>query len=553
MMFRTTLVAALLASAALAPAVQAQDDATPDPATQSIGVNLNGLVLLGPDTPVGGGTAGQVTANGLELIDGTSLAPVLQPLIGRPISQALISDIEAQIVTAYRAAGYPFVAVATPPQEITSGILNLRVVPFRSAGVTVTGTDPANAERIQAGVRQQDGDFIAARQLEEDLYWLNRSPARVVAAEFSPGTAPSTTDITLAVTESRRWQFSLGLSNAGSVETGEERLSFGVVGSDLIRPGDALFYRGSASFDIGENDLPNYLGHTLQYILPVAARQELAVLMTLTDTVETPDDVFVLDSRTEEIVVTWASALSNFGTLPGEIRLGVENRRQRKDLSFGEDFPLGTDVFATRQVQVAWALDWRTVSSAGPLLAHSLDFGLRLSPGDIGADNSDEDLAAFTLGRATSARYAYLTGNYDLNTRLSNGRRITVGLNGQFASDALPDTEQLSIGGLDAVRGYASEDGSYDSGLILRTEIGLLASPFSRGILRAQPYAFLDGGIGHDIGFDQTDTFASVGIGASMTIGPGGSANAVIGMPLVDGPVNDAFEPRFQINFNYRF
>ncbi len=315
MMIRTTLAAALLASVALVANAQAQD-APADPATQSIGVNLNGLVLLGPNAPVGGGTAGQVSANGLELIDGAILVPVLQPLIGRPISQALISDIEAEVVTAYRAAGYPFVAVATPPQEITSGILNLRVVPFRSAGITVTGTDAANAERIRNGIRQQDGTFIAARQLEEDLYWLNRSPARLVAAEFTPGTAPSTTDITLAVTESRRWQFSLGLSNAGSVETGEERLSFGIVGSDIFRPGDALFYRGSASFDIGENDLPNYLGHTLQYIMPLAARQELAVLMTLTDTVETPDDVFVLDSRTEEIVVTWASALSNFGTLP---------------------------------------------------------------------------------------------------------------------------------------------------------------------------------------------------------------------------------------------
>jgi hemolysin activation/secretion protein len=550
---RATFVAALLGSTAGLMPAMAQEAAPADRSAESIGVNLNGLVLLGPTDAVRAGTTGQVTAAGLELIDAATLTPGLQPLIGRPISQALIAEIEAAVVTAYRDAGFPFVAVATPPQEITSGILNLRVVPFRAAGVTVTGTDAANADRIAAGIRQQPGDFIAARQLEEDLTWLNRSPARLVGAEFSPGAEPSTTDITLAVTEAGRWQFSAGLSNTGSIETGTERLSFGIVGSDLLRPGDALFYRGSASFDIGENDLPNYLGHTLQYITPIASRQELAFLLTLSDTVETPDDVFVLDSRTEEVVITWASALSNFSTLPGEVRAGFEYRRQTKDLSFGEDIPLGTDVFVTQQFQIGWGHDWRSVTAAGPLLAHSLDVGLRLSPGDLGSNNSDDDLAAFTLGRATSARYAYVTAGYDLNTRLVNGRRVMLGLSGQFASDALPDTEQLSIGGLDAVRGYTGEDGSYDTGLILRSELGLTAQPWEQGIFSAQPFAFFDAGAGYDKGRDLSDTFASIGVGASLRIGLGGSANVVVGVPLVDGPQNDAGEPRLQINFNYRF
>jgi hemolysin activation/secretion protein len=553
---RATFAAAfLVTTAALAPAPLLAQDApsVEGPSTESIGVNLNGLVLLGPTDPVRAAPAGQVTAAGLELIDSATLAPTLQPLIGQPISQAMISEIEAAIVRAYRAAGYPFVAVATPPQEITSGILNLRVVPFRAAGVTVTGTDPENAARITAGIRQEPGTFIAARQLEEDLTWLNRSPRRLVAAEFTPGIAPSTTDITLAVTESPRWQFSAGISNTGSVETGEERLSFGVIGSDLLLPGDAFFYRGAASLDFGDDDLPAYLGHTLQYIVPIAPRQELAILATLTETTETPDDVFVLDSRTEEITVTWTSALSNFAAYPGEISVGLENRVQRKELFFGEIFSLGTDVFATRQLTLGWGNDWRVPSAAGPLIAHSLDLTLHLSPGDIGANNGDDDLAAFTLGRATSARYAYLTANYNLNTRLADGRRVSLGVNGQLASDALPDTEQLGIGGLDAVRGYAAEDGAYDSGVILRSELGLLSSPWEQGIFSAQPFVFLDAGVGHDIGRDETDTFAGIGVGASLRIGTGGTANVALGVPLVDGPANDAGEPRFQINFNYRF
>lgn len=543
----------LLAGTAIVPAQGLAQDAASDPASESIGVNLNGLVLLGPDDPVSAGTVGAVSSVGLELIDAGALTPVLQPLIGRPISQALIAEIEAEVVTAYRGAGYPFVAVATPPQEITSGILNLRIVPFRAAGVNVTGTDPENAARIAAGIRQQPGDFIAAGQLEEDLTWLNRSPRRLVAAEFTPGEAPSTTEITLAVTESPRFQFSVGLSNTGSVETGEERLSFGFTAADLFLPGDALFYRGATSFEFDEDDLPAYLGHTLQYIAPIAPRQELSVLATLTDTTETPDDIFLLDSRTEEVVVTWTSALSNFSALPGDISIALENRVQRKELFFAEIFSLGTDVYATRQIALGWAHDWRVPSAAGPLIAHDLNLQLHLSPGEIGDNNGDADLTAFTLGRATTARYAYMTADYGLNTRLVNGRRASLSLSGQFASDPLPDTEQLGIGGLDAVRGYAAEDGAYDTGLILRSELGLLDQPWEQGILSAQPFAFLDAGVGHDIGRDVSDTFLGIGVGATLRIGNGGSANLALGLPLVDGPANDAGEPSLQVNFNYRF
>lgn len=546
------LAGVLLGTTLLAAPVLGQDAGADAPSTQSIGVDLSGIVLLGPSEAVRTSGAGTVTTDGLLIVSGPALAARLQPQIGRPISEAMIAEIEAEIVSAYRNAGYPFVAVATPPQEITSGVLNLRVVPFRAGEITAVGTSPSVAAQVVAGVRQQSGDVIDAATLEEDLEWLNRTPLRRIGAEFSPGTAPSTTNITLDVAEDPGIQFTAGYSNTGSTSTGTDRLSFGVTVGDLLVTGSVLSYRATVGTQTAPDGQPAYLGQTLQYAFPVGARQEVSILLSLTETVEEPD-AFIVESRTEEIVIGYGAALSNFGNWPGDIRIAFESREQAKDLFFGEDFLLAQDVFAARQFLFGWSNQWRSDTPNGPFLRHEIEAAIHVSPGDIGDNNSDADLAAFSGGRATSASYAYLTGGYDVSWRLDNGRRLSVGIDGQISGEALPETEQLAVGGLEAVRGYTSEDGAYDRGLILRSQIGLTAQPVRRDWFAANPYAFFDAGFGRDLAQEEADLFAGVGVGATMGLGTNGSATLVLGVPLIDGPENEAGQPRVDFNVNVRF
>lgn len=544
------IAAATVVAGLTAMPVLAQDAAAPS--TESIGVNLNGLVLLGPTEQVRSNGAGNVTTDGILIVSGDVLAARLRPLLGRPLSEALIADIQAEIVSAYRNVGFPFVAVSTPPQEITSGVLNLRVVPFKAADITASGTTPAVASLITAGIRQQQGAAIDAQQLEQDLEWLNRTPLRRIAAEFSPGTALSTTNITLAVTEGQRFQFNAGYSNTGSISTGSDRLSFGATVGDLFFIGSSLSYRATVGIETSPDGGPSYLGQTLQYTVPIGARQELSVLLSLTDTTEEPD-FFIVESQTQEIVLSYGAALSNFYDLPGDIRIALESRDQTKDVFFGEDIFLGQDAFTARQIVIGYSTQWRSSRPGGPNLRHEIEGALHVSPGDLGDNNSDPDITAFTSGRVTSASYTFVTGGYDLNLRLGNGHRVTVGLDGQWTSDPLPDTEQLAIGGLEAVRGYASEDGAYDRGIILRSEYGLTDEPVTAGPFKVNPYLFADAAFGTSIAYDVTDTIAGAGIGASVGIGTFGSGSVVLGVPLIDGPANDAGDVRLHINVNFRF
>ena len=86
---------------------------------------------------------------------------------------------------------------------------------------------------------------------------------------------------------------------------------------------------------------------------------------------------------------------------------------------------------------------------------------------------------------------------------------------------------------MQAVRGYASEDGAFDTGLILRSEYRFARYDAVR--FRISPSLFADIGFGRDIGADVTARLASVGLAAAMGVGTNGSAAFVVAHTLRDG------------------
>ena len=75
----------------------------------------------------------------------------LRPYLGQPLSRKLIAEIEAAIARQYRDLDYPFVSLSTPEQEITGGVLQIRVVEFRTGKVAVKGAkSDAEAARLRS-------------------------------------------------------------------------------------------------------------------------------------------------------------------------------------------------------------------------------------------------------------------------------------------------------------------------------------------------------------------------------------------------------------------
>ena len=200
------------------------DDATP------LGVNVQAIVLIGANA----GAKSVTGAKGIDVsevsgVDAAALREQLTSFVDRPLSRKLIAEVQAAVATAYREAGRPFVSVTLPPQEVSSGVLQLRVIVFKVDGIKVTGA--AADSYKQSRIRLVPGQEIDARKLETDLDWANRNSFRQVEAVFGPGKDLGLTDVNIQVTDRKPWQVYAGYANSGTLLTDRNRYYVGAIGA----------------------------------------------------------------------------------------------------------------------------------------------------------------------------------------------------------------------------------------------------------------------------------------------------------------------------------
>lgn len=507
---------------------------------EPIGVELKGLVFLGPDDAVLPASAGGVDTSRVAQLDDPAFHALVADYLHQPLSRRLIAEIEAAVVEFYRDQGYPFVSVTTPPQEVTGGLLQVRVVEFHAGRISVTGEQRATLDHVLRRVRLAPGEEITAPQLSEDINWLNQNPFRTYVAIFTPGELPGETDLDLRVTETKPWQAFAGYANTGSEATGRDRYFVGATIADFPATDVLASYQltGSRDFWYDDGDLfgnagdPRFVSHGGFVSVPVAPRQELEIVASHVRTFE-EGEFFDIAKRTTEGRIGHRSALSNFSRLPGDVSFGIEAKHQHRDIHFA-DVLVATNRIEVFQGFAGWADIWEHEQGRT-----SFDVRGYFSPGNLGALNSDEALAAMTAGRVSRARYGYARANFEHRHRLPRGFSFVVSASGQLASGPLPDTEQFGIVGANAVRGYVSEDGGYDWGGYVRNELRL--PPLSNQPatdfpdFTVQPFVFFDAGYGANRDHAGRLTAASVGAGVEAAVAQHLSLDLSVGHALSNG------------------
>jgi hemolysin activation/secretion protein len=478
----------------------ASEDATP------IGPALAGLFLLGPADPVRTPAAGIDTAL-IKRMDTAEGRALLTPFLGQPLSRKLIARVEAAIASYYRRGGFPFVSLSTPEQNITAGVLQVRVIEFHAGEVKVKGSK--NPEQIRKSIRLTKGGDIDADQLAQDLDWLNRYPYHHVEAVFSPGDAMGQSDLTLETTESRSYRVYAGYSNSGSPSTNWDRYFLGASVGDLLIPGSLASYQFTASPDAyrGASD-PSYLSHGARFSVPAGRRQDIEGTFDHVE-MNTTNASFSSKQSIDELAFGYRSAISSVIPLPGDITAGIEAKRISQHTYFqGVDVRDGAA--AVYQLYGGYSDAWSEMFGRGDIMAT-----VHVSPGGIDGHNSSANLSTFTQERVTDAAYSYVAVQADQTFQLPSGWSLFETLVAQYGSSGLPQTEQLGLGGQSLVRGYSTDDGSFDNGFVFRSE--LHAPTFTLGqtdwVNAAAGYAFLDLGQGWERGVHTYAHPASIGAG----------------------------------------
>ncbi len=481
-----------------------------DQDTTPIGPAVRSIVLLGPveavhPTANDGISVGEVT----RLKSDPAMTDLLRPYLGQPLSRHLIAEIEAAVAQHYRDLNYPFVSLSTPEQEVTGGILQIRVIEFTIGKVEVKGArSEAETTRIRDDVALKTGQAIDARDLTYDLDWINRYPFRNVQAIFSPGGALGVSDLTLAAHEAKPWQVYAGYSNDGSPSTGFDRYFAGGAIGNLLGVDSLLSIQTTVSRDVlqSEHD-PHYKSTALNYSLPFGHDGQIEASANFVDS-HTPGDPFSVNLKAGEGALGYRFAVSDFYGDNGEtdLRLGVEARHQSGITYFN-----GLDIYNI-SVEVYQAYLGYHHYGKDALGTSTFDLVLHMSPGGLNGGNSAPQAILYSQGRQKGETYGYVGATYDRLTLLPGGLSLKTDASGQFAAIALPSSELAGLGGASLVRGYSLDDGAFDTTLVLRNELRIPASNW--GTAAISPFLFADLGYGRDNAARATAGLASAGAGA---------------------------------------
>jgi hemolysin activation/secretion protein len=530
------------------PTVQGPETESQVSAVTETGPALRGLTMsTSAEPPQRLGESTVFVGEGLR-VSPDELSRVLARHLGQPLSPSRIAAIQSDIAALYQGKGYPFIAVSTPPQNVTEGILHLRVLEFRVGRLEARPLD--TSDEIRAGLRLGPGDPVYLPRLQEDLLWLNRTPFRNTEASFRPGGQTGETDLLLETRRSRSVQGYVGAGNTGSESTGWNRVFAGVqAGGPLLGNGMAAYQFTISPEDIGNQADRGYLSHALQGSLPITARSEADLTVNWVQTHQAVD-VFNIEGTVAEAAIGYRIALSDLMDAPlppSDVRLGIEARRQVSVVDF-DDIRVNSTAYNVYQAVVGYS-----VTNYGRRGASQFEAAFRVSPGGLDDANSDERMRLVTQGRMASARYAYLNATLRSSRNLTGGDALSALVRVQVTGDALPRTEQMGLGGQGGSRAFSYDDGASDRAAVVQAEYQFQPIGLSARGPELRTFAFLDAAWGEGAPGQDDLSLASIGVAATADLLKGLSLEATLGAALTDGPRTQAGDIRVVARILARF
>ncbi|MCA3125208.1 MAG: ShlB/FhaC/HecB family hemolysin secretion/activation protein [Rhodocyclaceae bacterium] len=439
---------------------------------------------------------------------------------GRSLRLADLRELVARINALYRERNIATAQATLPAQDVTDGVVVIRLVEARLGQLQLRGNATTNDDYISNRIGLKAADVVDLGRLERDLVLFNRTNDAQLRAELQPGTDFGRTDIVITVVEPRQNQLRTTFDNTGSSGTGEYRLGTSYVRRSLTGRRDDLFVSVAGA--------EGHLGKYITYGVPVGYQGTRVTVGYFEDSTR------VVNGSLASLRVTGeASAFT------GSLRHPLISRR---------DVQVDVLLSAKKRRTVNW-IDG-TVLSGSDLVGYSggLDVQVPLQDGYWTA-NVDW-VAGENVPIAGNPRSYHLSkGTIQRSVRLSNDFSLSAGLSWQYTTDTLlPSSEQMLIGGEGTVRGYATGLLAGDRGVLVNMQMFWPVSLPVSSPVRTTAFAFVD--YGEVQPFRPTnsqrssDVLSSVGTGLNFSWGRSFSGRVSLGLPLNSRPE----EPR-----DYRF
>lgn len=533
------------------------------PSEEPFGSNLVSLVLVskpGEVVPSPRSTPGIHVDDDLSVLHHPAFIKLMDKFLNQPLSQKLVADIRVAIVKFFRSQKRPLVTVSVLPQEVTKGVLQLVVTPFRIGSIETQGNRWTSDDYVRRNIRLSTGDEIASDKLVEDANWLNLNPYRNLVVVFEPGRKPGETNLTLRSREVKPWTVYGGYANSGTPATDKNRIIAGFNIANLPMIDHQFAYQLTTSPNVWQgggklsgNSKLDYLSHAATYFVPLSWRHKLNFQGSYVESNSVLNSPFTQANKTIQAYGEYAIPLATSGAFRLEIYGAADFKHQKTDLFFSGALARATTLNIAQGVL-----------GARGRIAHELgvaSFDVRgvISPGDIVDHNNDAAFVAASTNPDAHSNYNYFYGKLNQVTPIAKtGFLVQSNVTVQLSDKALLGIEQLAMGGASTVRGYSELEVSGDQGVIFSNELRAPAfqvlGKSKKGIEdRAVLFGFVDYGFAKDRFSGTTSRPASIGAGLDYSLNNYLQASVSYGHALKNTVRTNSGDHRGHFNFTLRY
>jgi hemolysin activation/secretion protein len=469
----------------------------------------------------------QIKVLGSTIFSQEQLQSVTNNFIDREVTYDDLLEIRTAITRLYVENGYTTSGAFLPPQDLTTGVVQIQVVEGKLEQVNIQGLERLREVYVRSRIEVAAREPLNIPRLEEALQLLQLNPIiERVQAELSAGTAPGLSVLNLEIKEASALTLGVLGENTDSPSVGENSVTVYAAHNNFAGLGDRI------SADV--RDTRGLTQYSLGYEIPINPYDGTLSFRYSNSRSKILEQPFaVLNIRSESDTLSFGFNQPIIRTPKTEFTLGASlDLRQSQTFILGDrpfSFSLGPEEGKSKVSVLRLSQEWVNRSESRVLAARSqLNVGLNWLNATINNTGVDGDFMSWN-------------GQFQWVEAFSQDTVLVARIGTQIAFDSLLPLEQFSIGGTDTVRGYRRNQRVGDSGFISSVEMRftILRDPGRFGTVQFVP--FVDYGMvwNYDdelVPNPDPRVIASVGLSLRWQWNPMFSARLDWGVPLIPIP-----------------
>lgn len=498
-------------------------------------------------------TLREISVTGSSVYDEADFADLIAPYLNKDIGLQDLQKLAGEITARYGNDGYPYSRAYIPPQDVTGGVGEIKVLEAFIDEVIIEGELRDEFKRFEYFAAQIKAMRPIHTPTLERYLLLAKDLAGVDVKSTlrASKTTQGASTLILQLDAQPELLGFLSIDNRGTNATGPIQITPGI----------------SVSNPFG------YFSQTNLLVATTSTTKELRYFALSNSTPISNEGTTLESGATYSLSHPGTDALValNQHSRSASVSLGIKHpsiRSQHKNLSFSakldlknsDSYSAGAKVSGDRTRVFRAGVDFDYADAYSGVNQLSVEWSQGIN--GLGAISGDSALKSRADGAPEFNKMTFSASRTQLLKALHpdlEGWTLFAALEGQFAGNALLSSEECGIGGKDFGRAYDSSEitGEHCAALSLeaRRSLDTSANEFFRS---AQSYFFYDAGQAENKNPSAANprrrSLASAGAGLRFTLPHASSFNVEFAKPLTRDVANKGNQDvRFFANFSIRF